>query len=113
MRTSMVATLAALLLISGAAFAQEQANGAPENAASASAKPLTVAGKVSNDRKTLMTDIDSVWMVSNPEALKGHEGGRVTVKCYVDTAKNKIQVLTVKRDSGETAYSAANRFDRR
>jgi hypothetical protein len=96
-KTSIVAALAALLLISGAALAQEKA---------ASAKPLTVVGKVSSDLKTLITDIDSEWMVSNPDALKGHEGRWVTVKCYVDTEKNKVQVLSVKKGASDTSYSA-------
>jgi len=113
MKTSIVAAFAALLLISGSAFAQEKPSPQSDNATSASAKPLTVYGKVSNDRKTLMTDIDSEWMVSNPDALKGHEGRRVTVKCYVDSERNKIQVLSVKKDASETAYVAVDRFDRR
>jgi len=105
MKTSIVAAFAAVLLISAAAFAQEKASSTSDNTTGASAKPLTVAGKVSDDRKTLMTDIDSEWMVGNPDALKGHEGRRVTVKCYVDTEKNKIHVLSVK-DPSEGSYSA-------
>jgi len=112
MKTSTVAAFAVVLLISGAAFAQEKTSAAQtNNATAASTKPLTVAGQVSNDRKTLVTDIDSEWSVSNPETLKGYEGRRVTVKCYVNTEKNRIQVLAVKKDATEAAYSA--RFDRR
>jgi hypothetical protein len=107
MKTSIVATFVAVLLISGASFAQEKASAAEtDNATAASAKPLMVAGQVSSDRKILMTDIDSEWSVSNPEALKGHEGRRVMVKCYVDTEKNRIQILSVKKAENEATYSA-------
>jgi uncharacterized DUF497 family protein len=107
MKTSIVATFAAVLLISGASFAQEKP-GPPrsDDATAASAKPLLVVGQVSNDRKMLMTDIDSEWSVSNPEVLKGHEGRRVMVKCYVDTEKNKIQILSVKKAENDETYSA-------
>jgi hypothetical protein len=107
MKTSIVAMLAGLLLISNALFAQEKVNSVrADNAPAASAKPLMVAGQVSNDRKTLVTDIDSEWLVSNPDALKGHEGRRVTVKCYVDTEKSRMQILSVKKDESESTYSA-------
>ena len=109
MKTSIVATIVGLLLASGTALGQQKATS--PDVATVPAKPLTVAGQVSNDRKTLVTDIDSEWLVSNPEMLKGHEGRRVTVKCYVDTEKNRIQVLSVKKDLTEATYSA--RFDRR
>ena len=72
-------------------------------------KPLVVLGKVSADGKALLTDIDSEWEVSNPEALKGHEGRSVTVKCYVDTENNRIQILHVKKGGEELKY--AIRYD--
>jgi len=107
MKTSIVATFAAVLLISGVTFAQEKPSSPkPDNATATSAKSLTVTGQVSSDGKTLVTDIDSEWSVSNPEALKGHEGRRVTVKCYVDTEKNRIQILSAKKDESASTYSA-------
>ena len=109
MKSSIEATVVVLLLASGMVLGQQKAG--PPGVSTASVKPLTVAGQVSNDRKTLVTDIDSEWSVSNPEMLKGHEGRRVTVKCYVDTEKSRIQVLSVKKDPTEATYSA--RFDRR
>jgi len=104
MKTSIVATIVVLLLLSGMILGQQ--NGGVADVSTASAKPLTVAGQVSNDRKTLVTDIDSEWSVSNPEILKGHEGRRVTVKCYVDTERNRIQILSVKKDPSAATYSA-------
>ena len=75
-------------------------------ARSASAKPLAVSGRVSDDGKSLITDIDSEWAVSNAEMLKGNEGRRVTVKCYVDTERGRIQVLSVKKNESEPKYAA-------
>jgi len=107
MRVSLATTLVTVLLVAGAAFAQEKA-GKQESATAASAKPLTVSGKVSTDGKTLLTDIDSEWVVNNAEVLKGQEGHRVTVKCYVNTEKNRIQILSVKRADGEANYAVSH-----
>jgi hypothetical protein len=63
------------------------------------------------DGKTLLTDIDSIWSVSNRQALKGHEGRIVRVKCFVDTEKNSIQILSVKRDDSESNYTAVRYSD--
>ena len=107
MKTSIVVPLAVMLLMLSALVAQEKVGSPkPDNAAGASAKPLMVSGKVSGNGKTLVTDIDSEWMVSNADVLKGHEGRRVTVKCYVDTERNRIQILWVRKDEAESNYSA-------
>lgn len=109
MKTSIFVVLAVASLTAGA-LAQDQAgtnsNEQATHAATAiSSKPLMVSGKVSPDGKSLLTDIDSEWAVSNPEVLKGHEGRRVTVKCYVDTEKSRIQVLRVKKEDSELKYA--------
>ena len=70
-----------------------------------SSKPLVVSGTVSLDGKALLTDIDSEWEVSNPQVLKGHEGRRVTVRCYVDSEKTRIQILRVKKEDSELKYA--------
>ena len=108
MRTSILATLAVVVVVSASAFAQEKVATPSEHATAFPAKPLTVSGKVSADGKTFLTDIDSEWQVSNAEALKGHEGRMVRVKCYVDTEKNSIKVLSVKRDDNESNYATRN-----
>jgi hypothetical protein len=71
------------------------------------AKPLTVLGKVGNDGKTFVTDIDTEWSVSNADILKGYEGRPATVKCLVDPERNRIHVLSVK------TIQAQLRFDPR
>jgi hypothetical protein len=72
----------------------------------ASTKALTVSGKVSDDGKRFTTDIDTEWTINNPDALKGREGRLVTIKCYVDSDRSKIQVLSVRAD---VQYSAMYR----
>lgn len=67
-----------------------------------------VSGKVSADGKTFLTDIDSEWQVSNADALKGHEGRLVRVRCYVDTEKSSIKILSVKGDDNDSNYAARN-----
>ena len=44
-----------------------------------------------------MSDKDNkTWTVSNPEALKGHEGHHVIVKAQVNDGKKEIHVASVK-----------------
>lgn len=102
---SIAAKLALMLLMSGLVFSQEKT--APtEPAHGKAAKTLNVSGKVSDDGKSLFTDLDSEWAVSNPDALKGHEGRPVTVKCYVDSESNRIQIVSVKKGPEEEKYAA-------
>jgi len=70
--------------------------GAQTPSAKTSTKTKSVTGKVSDDGKTLIDDAGKSWTVSNPEALKGHEGHEVTVKGHEDAAKNEIHVTSVK-----------------
>lgn len=106
MKSTILLALAVVLFASLPAIAQ----GKPESTP-ASTKPLVVSGRVSTDGKTLLTDIDSTWSVSNREALKGHEGRMVHVKCFVDTEKNTIKILSVKRDDSESNYTAVRYSD--
>jgi hypothetical protein len=109
MRTSILAAVA-VMVICGSALSQETVVASQPQHATFSAKPLMVSGKVSADGKKLLTDIDSEWMVTNDDALKGHEGLMVRVKCYVDTEKNSIKILSVKRENYESNYAARNTF---
>lgn len=66
-----------------------------------SKKAVSVSGKVSADGKMFMSDVDNKnWMISNPEAVKGHEGHHVTVKAGADAAKNEIHVTSVTMEKG-------------
>jgi hypothetical protein len=71
----------------------------------AATKAVTLSGKISDDGKTFVTDKDNKsWTISNPDAVKGHEGHEVKVKAHEDTAKNEIHVvsLKMKSESNET-----------
>ncbi len=64
-------------------------------------KEVTLSGKVGDDGKSFVTAKDNKsWTVSNPEALKGHEGQEVKLKAHVDEAKNEIHVVSVKKAKG-------------
>ena len=67
-----------------------------------SKKAVSVSGKVSDDGKMFVSDKDNkTWTISNPEALKGHEGHHLTVKAQIDAAKDEIHVTTVKMAEGQ------------
>ena len=60
-------------------------------------KAVSVTGKISDDGKTFVSDKDSKsWTISNPEAVKGHEGHHVTLKADVDSDKNEVHVISLK-----------------
>ncbi len=61
-----------------------------------SAKAVAVSGTVSADGKTFVDKDNKSWTVTNPEALKGHEGHEVTLTAHVDAAKNEVHVVSVK-----------------
>lgn len=65
------------------------------------AKAVTLTGKISADAKTFVDKDNKSWTVTNPEALKGHEGHEVTLKAHVDSAKNEIHVVSVKMGKEE------------
>jgi hypothetical protein len=99
-----------LALSSGLARAQDTppSTNMPDQSASRLPVPkaLVVSGKVSNDGRTLLTDLDTEWNISNSEILKGREGSLVTLKCYVDSDRNQIRVLSVKTAQPETKYAS-------
>jgi hypothetical protein len=56
---------------------------------------VNLAGKVSNDGKTLIAEDDNVWNVTNAGKLQGLEGRNVTVKCRMEPDNRAIRVLSV------------------
>ena len=63
----------------------------------ASTKEVSVTGKISDDGKTFVSDKDEKsWTISNPEAVKGHEGHHVTLKAHVYADKNEVHVMSLK-----------------
>lgn len=83
----------------------------PDNmkADNVSKKAVSVSGKVSDDGKMFVSDTDNKnWMISNPEAVKGHEGHHVTLKAHLNADKNEIHVTSVKMAKGEMTDSMKN-----
>ncbi len=101
MKKLMLISFAVVLLASLSAFAQygSQASTGQQTSATeqTSTKAVTLSGKVGDDGKSFVSDKDNKsWTVSNPEALKGHEGQEVKIKAHEDAAKNEIHVVSVK-----------------
>jgi hypothetical protein len=110
MKRSIFAAAFLGLLTSGLALAQDQPTptSQPDQpvARPAAARSLSVFGKVSNDGRSLFTDLDTEWAVSNAELLKGREGSLVTVKCYVDSDRNQIHVLSVRAAQSDVKHAS-------
>ena len=101
MKKLMLISFAVALVMSRLALAQEatkpgEMKQETPKAEKASPKAVSLSGKVSADGITFVDKDNKSWTVSNPEALKGHEGHEVTVKVHADAAKNEIHVVSVK-----------------
>ena len=101
MKRLILISFALVLVTSLLALAQETAKPGEMKqetgkAEKASAKAVSLSGKISADGKTFVDKDSKSWTVVNPETLKGHEGHEVTLKAHVDTAKNEIHVVSVK-----------------
>jgi hypothetical protein len=91
----------AICLLALAQDTTKAAQAKQETAKSEKAPTKAVMGKVSADAKTFVDKDNKSWTVTNPEALKGHEGHEVTLKAHVDAAKNEIHVVSVKMGKEE------------
>jgi len=98
MKKALVVALA-LSLLTGIAVAQSGMGSDMKNDSSASAPLKSIKGTVKTDggKTWFVTDKGSKsWEVTNPEALKGHEGHHVQVSAHVYADKNQIHVTSVK-----------------
>jgi len=95
-----------LLLIISLAGPVAVSQDAPASKAGLHPKAVTISGTVSNDGKTLVSEHDDTWTISNAEVMKGQEGRQVTVKCRPDPAKGSIHVFFFR--PVETRYIANN-----
>src|SRR3984893_6338908 len=84
------------LLMCGVTVAQDTMKQDPMKSDKA-AKEVKITGKISDDGKTFVNDKDSKsWTISNPDAVKGHEGHHVTLQAHVDADKNEVHVKSLK-----------------
>ena len=105
MKNLILGVLASSVLMAQTALPQ-QSNGPGKHNITDSAKMPTsairkVSGTISIDGKTFVSDEDNTpFTVSNPAALKGYEGRQVTVKAQINTAKNLIHIVSIKKAAG-------------
>jgi hypothetical protein len=67
----------------------------------ASTKATHVTGKISDDGKTFTTDDGKTLTITNPDAVKGHEGHHVTLKANVSADNTSVNVMSLKM-AGDT-----------
>jgi hypothetical protein len=92
-----IALMMSLMAVAQETTKQDTAKQDSMTSSPSSTNPMSISGKVSDDGKMFVSDSDSKsWTVSNPEALKGHEGHQVTVSAHVNADKNEVQILSVK-----------------
>jgi hypothetical protein len=104
MKKLMMIVFALCLLTSVSLMAQATAPAAPQDTmkSDTSTKPAHITGKISDDGKTFVSDTDGKsWTISNPDAVKGHEGHHVTLKAQVSPDKNEVNVVSLKM-AGDT-----------
>jgi len=96
MKKLMTICFALALLTVGVASAQDTMQN-DNMKADASKKAVQVTGKISDDGKTFVSDTDSKsWTITNPDAVKGHEGHHVTLTAHVYADKNEVHVMSLK-----------------
>ena len=62
-----------------------------------SSKAIQVKGKISDDGKMFVSDKDSKsWTITNPDAVKGHEGHHVVLTAHVYPDKDEVHVMSLK-----------------
>jgi len=91
----MTICFAIALLTFGVASAQDTMN--HDNMKADASKAVDVKGKISDDGKMFVGDTDSKsWTISNPDAVKGHEGHHVILTAHVYADKNEVHVMSLK-----------------
>jgi pentapeptide MXKDX repeat protein len=83
----MTICFAVALLTFGVASAQDTMQN-DNMKADASKKAVQVTGKISDDSKS--------WTISNPDAVKRHEGHHVILTAHVYADKNEVHVVSLK-----------------
>ena len=81
MKKLMTISFVLALLMYAVAVAQYGTQQPDNSKSSMSMKTISITGKISDDGKMFVSDKDSKsWTISNPEAVKGHEGYQVTLQ---------------------------------
>jgi hypothetical protein len=114
MKKGMLIFLVVAFLLPDTALAQHSSKAAEARPAgskpSNSTKAVSISGQVSMDGRTLVSEENDIWSVSDPDVLVGREGQQVSVKCQVQPGKNEMQIFSVNLVLKEVK-SASNRSD--
>ena len=101
MKKLMAICFALSLLLCSLAVAQDSMKQDSMKADTGS-KAVKVMGKISDDGKSFVSDKDSKsWTITNPEAVKGHEGHHVVLTAHVYADKGEVHVMSLKM-AGDT-----------
>jgi len=110
MKKTIFALLAFALVVSVVAFAQYGSTSSGQTKSdtmkSDKAKAVSLSGKIGDDGKTFTDKDGKTWTISNPDAVKGHEGHEVTLKAHADPDKNEINVVSLKMLKGKMKESS-------
>ena len=94
MKKLMIISFALALLMSAVAVARYGAQPPDNSKSGTTVKTVSITGKISADGTMFVSDRDSKsWTISNPDAVKGHEGHHVTLQAQVDADKNEVHVV--------------------
>jgi hypothetical protein len=95
MKKLMAICFALAILTCGIATAQDTMGA--DSSMKSDKKTSKVTGKISEDGKSFVSDSDSKsWTISNPDAVKGHEGHHVTLTAHVNADKSEVHVMSLK-----------------
>ena len=97
MKKLMIISFVLALLMSTVAVGQYGAPQPDNSKSSMSMKAVSVTGTISDDGKMFVNDKDNKsWTISNPDAVKGHEGHQVMLLAQMDADKNAVHVVSLK-----------------
>ena len=97
MKKLMTISFVLALLIYAVAVAQYGAQSPDNSKSSVSMKAVSITGTISDDGKMFVNDKDGKsWTISNPAAVKGHEGHHVILLAQVHADKNAVHVVSLK-----------------
>lgn len=85
------------MIFCGMAFAQDAMKQDNNMQADTSTKAVKIIGKISDDGMSFVSDKDGkTWKITNPEAVKGHEGHHVVLTAHVYADKGEVHVMSVR-----------------
>ena len=97
MKKLMTLSFVLALLMSAVALAQYGSQQPDTGKSGTSMKAVSITGTISDDGKMFVSDEDGKsWTISNPDAVKGHEGHHVTLQAQVNADKSEVHVVSLK-----------------